>query len=260
MGQDNELGQYLRSRRAALSPAAAGLAPGEHRRVTGLRREEVALLAAMSTDYYRRLEQGRERNPSQQVLDALANALQLNSHESRHLHEIGQPPAAVPPSPTSVSAGVRILIDHSLTVPASVIGPSLDVLATNPLARALYSPFERFDNIARMVFLDPAAPEFYADWEKVARSAVANLRSASTSYPAEMPRISRVVGELSIASSIFARLWAEHEVRTRTEEIKVFRHPQVGELHLHFEALWVPAAPGQRVYVGCAGGLPARTR
>lgn len=208
------------------------------------------MLAGVSTDYYRRLEQGRERNPSVQVLEAIAGALHLDVHEARHLYEIGQPEveAIVEQSPTSVSRGLRVLLDHSLGTPASVVGPALDVLATNKMARALYSPFLRMDNIARMVFLDPAAKEFYADWEKVARSAVGNLRAASTTYPSE-ERIGRVVGDLSIASTTFAKLWAEHLVRPRVEETKVFRHPVVGELRLHFEALWVSAAPGQRVYV-----------
>jgi transcriptional regulator with XRE-family HTH domain len=250
MGHSNELGEFLQARRSVLTPAEAGLFPGQDRRVSGLRREEVAMLAGVSTDYYRRLEQGRERRPSRQVLEAIAQALQLDAHAVRHLHEIAAPASAVATeqSPTTISPGLRVLLDHSLTRPASVIGPALDVLATNSLARALYSPFTRMDNIARMVFLDPAARDFYVDWEKVARSAVANLRAGSTMFPAET-RVSQVVGELCIASPTFARLWAEHEVRPRVEGDKLFRHPQVGELRLYFEAMWVSGAPGQRVYV-----------
>lgn len=192
MEHANELGEFLRARRAALAPEAAGLAPGLDRRVDGLRREEVAMLAGMSTDYDRRLEQGRERHPSLQVLEAIASALQLDVHEARHLYEIGQSGmrTTVEQSPTTVSLGLRVLLDHSLGTPASVVGPALDVLATNKMARALYSPFSRMDNIAKMVFLDPAAKDFYADWENVARSAVGNLRAASTAYPSE-DRISR---------------------------------------------------------------------
>ena len=246
----NELGEFLRAKRGSLTPAATGFAPGLDRRVIGLRREEVAMLAGVSTDYYRRLEQGRERHPSDQVLEALRKALHLDVHESRHLSEIVRLSSTTTSveSTANVSPGLRLLIDHSLNVPASVIGPALDVLATNSLARVLYSSFSQFDNIARMVFLDPAARDFYDDWDKVARSAVANLRATSTAYPGES-RISRVVGELSVASTTFARLWAEHEVHPRTEGTKVFRHPSVGELHLYFEALWVSGAPGQRVYV-----------
>lgn len=250
MHHDNDLGDFLRAKRAVIGPEDVGLAPGVDRRVEGLRREEVALLAGVSTDYYRRLEQGRERHPSEQVVFAIARALRLDVHEAKHLCEIALP-ASIPvadQSPTCLSRGLRILLEHSLGTPASVVGPALDVLGTNEMGAALYRPFARMDNIARMVFLDPVARTFYRDWEKVARSAVANLRAATTSFPLEQ-RVAEVVGELSVSSSIFASLWAAHEVRPRVEEEKRFHHPEVGDLELHFEALWVSGGFGQRVYV-----------
>ncbi|WP_208024248.1 helix-turn-helix transcriptional regulator [Amycolatopsis pithecellobii] len=250
MVHDNDLADFLRARRRSLAPEEAGLDPGGDRRVAGLRREEVAELAGVSADYYRRLEQGRERHPSHQVLVSLARALQLDDHASRHLFEIVMPAThfARTCSPREVSDGVRLLIEHSLRVPASVVGPASDVLAINRLAAALYSPFARVDNLAMMVFLDSAARDFYTDWETVARTSVASLRAASTQFPRE-PRIAEVIGELSLESKCFAGLWAEHEVRPRVEDEKVFRHPVAGELRVKFEALSISGAPGQRIYV-----------
>lgn len=246
----SDLGGFLRARRQGLSPQEVGLNSSGDRRVLGLRREEVADLAGVSEDYYRRLEQGRERHPSEQVLAALARALNLDPHASRHLYEIVSPrrhPAETR-SPTEISEGVRLLLEHALVVPASVIGPASDVLALNALAAALYSPFARVDNLAMMVFLDSAARDFYPDWEAVARTSVANLRDASTQFPRE-PRVAEVIGELSMESARFASLWAEYEVRPRVEAEEVFRHPVAGELRLKFEALSISGVPGQRIYV-----------
>ncbi|KOV61507.1 helix-turn-helix domain-containing protein [Streptomyces sp. MMG1121] len=247
---NTELGEYLRARRDLISPAQAGLPEDEPRRVAGLRREEVALLAGVSADYYTRLEQGRERHPSEQVLDAIARALQLDEHAATHLFRLAQPApsAQARVASASVRPELRTLLDHVVAGPACVLGPALDVLAANALAIALYAGFARLDNIVRMVFLDPAAREFYADWDQAARGAVSNLRAAATPFPDD-PRVTAVVGELTVRSPAFGDLWARHEVRPRTGETKHLRHPRVGDLHLHYQGFAVSAAPGQHLYV-----------
>lgn len=246
----SDLGGFLRARRQSLTPEEAGLNSAGDRRVAGLRREEVAELAGVSEDYYRRLEQGRERHPSQQVLGSLARALNLDAHASRHLFELVAPThhGTEARSPREISDGVRLLLETSLVAPALVVGPGSDILALNPLASALYSPFARVDNLAMMVFLDSAARDFYPNWDRVARTSVANLRDASTTFPRE-PRVAEVIGELCMESTHFARLWANHEVRPRVEAEEVFHHPVTGNLRLKFEALSVAGIPGQRIYV-----------
>jgi transcriptional regulator with XRE-family HTH domain len=184
MDRDNELGDFLRARRDLVSPQQAGLPDDADRRVNGLRREEVALLAGVSTGYDTRLEQGRERRPSAQVLNAIARALQLDAHAATHLFRIAQPDlqaAALVLSP-AVSSELLRLMDHFLDAPACVLRPALDVLVANPQAVALYSGFARLDYVLRMVFVDPAAPDFYLDWERPARGAVSNFRAASAPY------------------------------------------------------------------------------
>lgn len=247
-----ELSSFLRARREAVTPQDVGLVPGAGRRVQGLRREELALLAGLSTDYYRRLEQGREQRPSLQVLRALAGALRLDAHATAYLISLVHPlPLAMPARATTVSAGVRLLLDSGLRVPAFVVDLGLNILGINAAGRAMYSGFGDTDNLARMVFLDPAAKDFYPDWQHVATQVVGNLRSGLTRFPND-DRVAEVVDEISARSSVFAGLWATHDVRPRASEDKVFHHPQVGELHLHFEALEVADAPDQRLFVYCA--------
>lgn len=249
MDADNRLGDFLRARRAVILPRDVGFPDDDSRRVPGLRRDEVALLAGVSTDYYIRLEQGRERHPSEQVLQAIARALRLDDDAAAHLFRLGLParwPSAQPT--TTVSPDLRRLMDGMREVPAFVVGSAQDVLAANAMARELYSGFARFDNLLRMIFLDPFAREFYGDWDKTAGIAVNNLRSSSAQFPDD-ERIEGVVGELSVRSPAFAALWARYEIRPRTREDKHFHHPQVGELHLHFEALAVTSAPGQHLSI-----------
>ncbi|WP_037075787.1 helix-turn-helix domain-containing protein [Pseudonocardia spinosispora] len=247
MNRDLALAEFLRARRDLVTPRDAGLIEDDGRRVPGLRREEVALLAGISTDYYIRLEQGRERRPSGQVLQALARALRLDEAAAEHLFRLG---LYTPPSPahgdSEVGPELRRLMDQMHQVPAFVVGPGQDVLAANALAGALYSGFARFDNLLRMIFLDPFARDFYLDWDQAARVAVRNLRASTV--PAD-ERTEQVIGALSVRSPAFAALWARYEVRPRTTETKHFRHPDVGELHLHFEALAVSSAPGQHLSV-----------
>lgn len=249
--QSADLASFLRARRQAVTPQDVGLVAGDGRRVRGLRREELALLAGLSTDYYRRLEQGREHRPSLQVLRALARALRLDAHATAYLVSLVHPlPLAVPARATAVSAGVRLLLDSGLRVPAIVVDLGLNILGINAAGRAMYSGFGAIDNLARMVFLDPAARAFYTEWDQVATQVVGNLRSGLTRFPND-DRVAEVVDEISAQSPVFAGLWATHDVHPRTSEDKVFHHPQVGELHLHFEALEVADAPDQRLFVYC---------
>ncbi|WP_255507077.1 helix-turn-helix domain-containing protein [Mycolicibacterium sp. 018/SC-01/001] len=249
-----ELSSFLRARREAVRPQDLGLVPGAGRRVRGLRREELALLAGLSTDYYRRLEQGREHRPSHQVLQALARALRLDAHATAYLISLVHPaPGAVPAhgaTGATVSEGVQLLLDSAVRVPAYVVDVGMNILAINAPARAMYSGFGDTDNLARMVFCDPAASDFYTRWREVAAQVVGNLRSGLTRFPDD-DRVADVVEEISAQSSVFAELWATHHVRPRTSEDKVFRHPRVGELHLHFEALEVAGAPDQRLFIYC---------
>lgn len=236
-----------------MTPQDVGLVPGDGRRVQGLRREELALLAGLSTDYYRRLEQGRERRPSLQVLRALARALRLDAYATAHLVSLVHPAAGTVPTVSTVSRGVRFILDDGMRVPAYVVDVGMNILAINAPARAMYSGFGDTDNLARMVFCDPAAADFYTNWRQVAGQVVGNLRSGLTRFPND-DRVAEVVEEISAHSSVFADLWATHHVRPRTSENKVFRHPQAGELHLHFEALEVAGAPDQRLFVYCPVG------
>ncbi|QJY47997.1 helix-turn-helix domain-containing protein [Pseudonocardia broussonetiae] len=242
------LGEFLAARRALVSPATVGLPDDGARRVPGLRREEVALLAGVSTDYYIRLEQGRERHPSRQVLGALAGALRLDEDAARHLYRIGLPavPALATETTTTVAAPLQQLLDQMHTVPAFVVGPGQDVLAANALAEVLYRGFARFDNLLRMIFLDPHAREFYADWDSCASVAVRDLR-ATTAVPDQ--RTEQVIGALTVRSPAFAALWARYEVGPRIQEDKHFHHPDVGEIRLHFEKLTIDSAPGQHLSV-----------
>ncbi|MGR3939305.1 helix-turn-helix domain-containing protein [Streptomyces sp. BRA346] len=249
MESENKLGDYLRARRAMTMPRDVGFPDHGSRRVPGLRRDEVALLAGVSTDYYIRLEQGRERNPSEQVLQAIARALRLDDAAAAHLFRLGLPALGPSVSATpTVGPELLRLMNGMHDVPAFVVGSAQDVLAANAMARELYRGFARYDNLLRMIFLDPFAREFYRDWDKAAHVAVNNLRASSSQFPGD-ERIEGVVGELSVHSPAFANVWARYEVRPRTHEDKHFNHPEVGELRLHFEALAVTSAPGQHLSV-----------
>lgn len=181
MSDSTALGEFLRARREALGPQDVGLPGHGRRRVPGLRREEVALLAGVSPDYYMRSEQGRETSPSPQVVDAIATALRLDDAAHDHLRRLPRAAHArrgFPADHDRVSPALRRLLDSWPDTPAFVLGPALDVLAHNALAAALHSGFQRFDNLARMVFLDPAGRAFHRDRERAARSCVAELRAA----------------------------------------------------------------------------------
>ncbi|NJP95121.1 helix-turn-helix domain-containing protein [Nonomuraea sp. FMUSA5-5] len=245
------LGDFLRARREALRPQDVGLPEYGRRRVKGLRREEVALLAGMSSDYYVRLEQGRESSPSPQVVEAVARALRLDAFATEHLWRLVQPPEARTwrhGAATAVDPQLLRLMDGWTTAPAFVLGPALDILAGNPMAAALHEGFSPADNLARMVFLDPAGREFYQEWERAAHSCAAELRAAYGHDPGD-PRVAEVVADLSAGSPEFAELWARHDVKPKTQEGKHLRHPRVGDLHILFSAFTVNSAPHQQLVV-----------
>ncbi|WP_406451806.1 helix-turn-helix transcriptional regulator [Streptomyces sp. NBC_01622] len=250
MSNGTPLGDFLRARREALKPQDVGLPEYGRRRVPGLRREEVALLAGVSSDYYIRLEQGRENSPSPQVLEAVAQALKLDAESADHLNRLCLAPSQRPHgrSEAEVSAQLLQLMDGWEHTPAFVLGPALDILAVNSLATALHSGFDAFDNLARNVFVDPAGREFYQEWERAAHSCVAELRAAYGHDP-ESARIAEVVAELSDASEEFTALWQLHDVKSKSQEGKHLKHPDVGDLHIAFAAFTVNGAPHQQLVV-----------
>lgn len=247
MATVSELGDYLRVRRERLRPEDVGLPAGTRRRVPGLRREEVALLAGISVEYYLRLEQGRDQHPSDQVLDSLTRALQLDADAETYLRTLARPqrPAArrTPVRPERVSPGVRSLIDNWTTTPAMVAGRYLTTLAANALAVALNPSFAPGVSTLRAAFLDPEMREFYRDWDAMTAKTVAYLRSVVAGV--DDPRLLELIGELSVRSERFRTLWARQDVRLKTSGVTLLRHPQVGDLDLHYEKLALPEAPGQ---------------
>ncbi|MCA1699567.1 MAG: helix-turn-helix transcriptional regulator [Actinobacteria bacterium] len=251
MKAENRIGQFLRARRALLLPADVGLSDVGRRRVPGLRREELALLAGVSVDYYVRLEQGREQHPSEQVLDALARALGLDDDATAHLHQLARPAAhrrRATRLPERVSPSLQRLLDRWSQTPAHVVGSRMDVLAHNALAAALLPGLTIGSNLLRNVFLDLASADFIVDWERCARDLVGNLR-ATAGPDLDDPRLNELVGELSLKSERFRRLWARHEIHQKTGGAKRFNHPIVGELELDEESFAVNAAPGQLLTV-----------
>jgi transcriptional regulator with XRE-family HTH domain len=245
-GDPNPLGDYLRARRELVTPERAGIGSFGPRRVPGLRREEVAMLAGISADYYLRLEQGRDRNPSVQVLESLARVLQLDDDGTAYLLSLGaEKPRRTRrrPRPEVVPAGIRALLG-SLTLPAFVEGRRFDVLAANPLATALSPRLVTGRNRLRDVFLDPAEQALYPNWEGAAAALVAGFRE-SVGTDTDDPRFIELVGELSLASDQFRQLWARHDVRARTGAAVTLAHPQVGELTLDREKLEIGGTDGQ---------------
>ncbi|WP_432519144.1 helix-turn-helix domain-containing protein [Kineococcus sp. SYSU DK006] len=258
----NRLGEYLRARRALVTPQQAGLPAGARRRVPGLRREEVALLAGLSADYYLRLERGRDRNPSVQVLQALARVLHLDEVETQYLCDLAQPRlrSGLRDRPSSRRRAERVpeRLHHllaALEVPAFVEGRAFDVLASNPLALAFSPRLRVGENRLRSLFLDPAERDFHRDWEAATAEFVGAFRhsvgvspSGSATEPTDEGahdstsavqdlRVVALVGELSLASGRFRALWDRHDVRRLQGGTTVVDHPVVGELRLHRDKL-----------------------
>jgi transcriptional regulator with XRE-family HTH domain len=242
----NALGDYLRARREQVQPEDVGLVAGSRRRVAGLRREELALLAGISSDYYLRLEQGRDKNPSAQVLDALARALRLDVKASEYLHQLATPTAG-----RRDHSGVEVPADgtgeliEQFSMPAIVASRSLDVLAANRIARALSPGFTPGTNFLSWRLLDPAACDLYVDWDQATDVVVSGLREAAGSDPDD-PRVWSLVDELSAASERFRELWARADVGYRADVVHM-RHPLVGDLYLHPNRFNIPHSGGQHM-------------
>jgi transcriptional regulator with XRE-family HTH domain len=245
-----ELGEFLRARRSRVHPGDIGLQPGSQRKVSGLRREELALLAGVSADYYQRIEQGRATRPSAAVLDALANALGLTEDEARHLHTLAA--AARRPAPlrrrrAERVPGTTLRLLAELPLPAMVLGSHLDILAANGPGAVMLGepgviqPGPR--NPIRDMFLHPDARTLCPDWESTATEYVGMLRAAVAADP-DHPRAVELVGELSVHSPDFRRLWARHEVRQKVRGSKQFYIPQVGTFTLDWDAYPLPGQPG----------------
>ncbi|MGK4579790.1 helix-turn-helix transcriptional regulator [Kitasatospora sp. HPMI-4] len=263
----NSLGDYLRTRRAQVSPADVGLPPTDRRRVPGLRREEVAELVGLSTDYYIRLEQGRADRPSDEVLDALGRALLLGAAERAHLFDLARPPrrTTAPSTGTgrerALRPALRQVVEAITTGPAMIMNDRSDVLAWNRLAAALIADFPGLPrpdrNMARQIFLAPDARRIHPDWDEAARTTVGILRMAAGRRPHD-PELVRLVGELSLGSAAFRTLWAGHHVHEKSHGSKRFRHPEVGEVALGYETFRAPGAAHHLLVVYTAPpGSPA---
>ncbi|MEU9308753.1 helix-turn-helix transcriptional regulator [Streptomyces sp. NPDC048256] len=236
-----ELSEFLRTRRARLKPEDVGLPDfGRHRRVPGLRREELAQLAGVSVAYYTRLEQGNGRNVSAEVLDSIARALRLSDAEHAHLTHLAKPKHKKKQSapPQQVRGPLRQLLDAMDSVPAYLIGRRTEILGWNRMAAAVFGDWADLPvaerNWARLVFLRPDYRDLFVDWEQKAIDIVCALRMDAGCYPDD-PRLSALVGQLSVKSEDFRRLWATHDVKEKSHGVKLLRHPLVGELSLNFE-------------------------
>ncbi|MGW4897083.1 helix-turn-helix transcriptional regulator [Kitasatospora sp. NPDC004240] len=254
------LGEFLRTRRARVTPEQAGLpATTGRRRTTGLRREEVALLAGVSIEYYRRLEQGKQHRPGAAVLEAVARVLRLDEDERRHLIRLAGAPARSSAAAEGAQAPSRVLRPDVLRMleivepcPAYVLGRANDLLAANARGLLLLPGIEEWPraqrNTARYTFLHPAARGLYGNWEDVAAATVAHLRAMAGRYP-DAPDITGVVGELVVKSEEFAALWQRYEVRSRTNGRKHFTHPATGTMTLGYEAYEIARTDGHRLIV-----------
>jgi hypothetical protein len=255
----NEVRDFLATRRARITPQQAGLPTfgGGHRRVPGLRREELALLAGVSVDYLTRLERGNLRGASDSVLESLTRALQLDEAERAHLFDLARAANATPTARRRPPAGrirpvVQQMLDAVTGAPAVVRNGRLDYLAANPLGRALYAPL--FDspagppNSARFAFLDPSSRDFYSDWSRTANDLVAILRTAAGRNPYDKA-LTDLIGELSTRSGEFRTRWAAHDVRLHRTGSKTIQHPIVGELTLAYEAMELTADTGLTMHI-----------
>ena len=260
----SELGDFLKTKRAAIAPESVGLpAVGNPRRVRGLRREEVALLAAMSVDHYTRMEQGRVTTASDSVLSGIATALRLSDDERTYLWMLAKPRTRGPvlPEPDGIDPGTRDLLDAMVHIPALVIDGRADVLAWNDLASALFLDFSaiprRERNLVRMMFLDPQVRRLFPGWEDVAAGAVARLRMDVGALPGDR-RLAEVVTELLTLDADFRRWWGGYGVRETSTCRKVFDHPVVGRMELDWQAMRLTAAMDRTLITYTApAGSPA---
>lgn len=240
------LGDYLRARRGQITPEEVGLVPGPRRRVSGLRRDELALLAGISSEYLQRLEQGRDKHPSPEVVESIARALRLDDAATVYLRQLARPAraAAGGPAEESVPAGIVALVAQ-FPMPAIVVNRYQDVLVANRIAAALSPGFHVGRNLSRWRFLDPTAREVYPDWDTATALAVGGLRELSAVDPDD-PRLLQLVGELSERSERFKQLWAQADIGY-PKGINHMRHPVVGEVFLTRSKLDLPHSGGQHI-------------
>lgn len=252
MSSQREFGEFLKARRAALTPADVGLAcSGTQRRVAGLRREEVAQLASMSVDYYTRLEQGRLR-ASTAILPSLTRALLLDQDQAAYLYELAGRPPAVRRRTQRITPSLRRLLEHVVRTPAFVLGRRDDILAWNEASKALFVDFDAVPaqerNYVRLMFLDPTMRALHSNWERSARTAVSALRMHAARCPDD-PELTRLVGELSIEDPDFRTWWAGHAVTSTTSSVKHYHHAEVGDLTLDCDTWASPQDPDQRLVI-----------
>lgn len=256
-GGVNELGDFLRTRRAALTPDDAGIPTWGQRRVPGLRREELAQLAGISINYYTRLEQGLSSNASDAIIESLARAMQLDDAERAHLFALARPGSARRRRTSRAEApseGARRLLESMPDVPAVLLGRRNDILAWNQLGHALLAGHLDIEapasddrpNQLQLLFLDPHTRDLYRNWADEAALAVASLRYTAAQFPDDR-LLAELVGDLSIHSAEFSQLWARHDVQLCSSGTKLFRHPEIGDLELHYEVLHLPDSNGQRI-------------
>jgi transcriptional regulator with XRE-family HTH domain len=242
----NALGDFLRARRQEVRPEDVGLVPGARRRVAGLRREELAMLAGISAEYYLRLEVGRDKNPSAQVLDALARALQLDAKATQHLHNLANPTGSDTPDLEVARAYALAELIDQFSMPAFMANRYEDVLAANAIARALSPEFTPGQNFLRWRLLEPAARELYPDWDEATASAVSGLRELSGHCPNDA-RMRALIDELSAVSACFRELWFGGTGVGYHLGIRHIRHPLVGDLYLYTHRLNAPYAGGDHL-------------
>jgi transcriptional regulator with XRE-family HTH domain len=245
------LGDFLRAQRARVTPSDVGLPELAGRRVAGLRREEVAALAGVSIDYYTRLEQGRERTPSAQVVEAISGALRLSVDARHHAYRLARLAPSVQQLSESVSPELLQLMDALPGAAAYVVDPVFRVLAANQTARALLGPTQIQLGGPAFIFLDPASRDYFGDWDAVARAAVSALRLAAgyaSPHPAVLPHITRLLRD----SPVFAKLWADHTVAGLNITAKTINHPDVGRIELTYQTLDVRDGSGQQLTVASA--------
>ncbi|MER6234284.1 helix-turn-helix transcriptional regulator [Streptomyces sp. NPDC001616] len=263
MAGNVDLTQFLRRCRDRIDPESLGLPErGAYRRVPGLRREEVAQLAGVSTDYYTRLEQGRSITPSDSVLDAIAEALRLDSAERTHLHDLvktrpGRRARRAAPAVQRARPGLLRFLESFNDHAAFILGRRGDILATNHLCRVLIADFDampyRERNLTRWIVLAPEARALYVDWERIAAEMTAILRLDAGRHPDDA-RTAELVGELTMKSEHFRRWWDDHRVLTRTHGQKRFHHPLVGELTIDYQALNLPGEDDQTLFLYMPAG------
>ncbi|MDX6537017.1 MAG: hypothetical protein QOD37_1358 [Gaiellales bacterium] len=255
MKEGTDLGAFLQARRGRVQPDQVGIQVYGRRRVSGLRREELASLAGVSVDYYVRLEQGRAVNPSEEVLDAIAQVLTLDETERVHLHRLGRPGRRRRRTDQAVELvrpGIARLLEGLDSVPAYVVGRRLDVIGWTSVGSALLGDFASLPrakrNLARLVFFDSATRALLPDWDDVAQETVGLLRLAAGRNPND-PGLAALIDELLEAHEAFRRMWGDHEVAEMTSGTRRFRHPVVGDLTLSFEALAVPDDASQMLVI-----------